>query len=510
MLEFFRRHRGAFLITLTVIIIVSFSFWSGWRTDATRAATASPADKVLKAYGNDYTVAEIQRMQRLLQATQYLQMGDLGQGLQFIAQSPETQGADEVINLIILQEEMKRLKIHPSEAEARAELESLPSLQENGKFSPQQAYSIQSMLGMFGLDGDDMLELARFNIGFRKIQELIAANYEPSPLEVEKIYAQRQQTLKIQTVDFKLEDFKKTVEVKDEDLQKYYDEHKEEYKSEAKRAVSYVVFEKPQDLDKKTPEERTKLQKELIDRVNAFTNEAQKPGADLAKIAAADATKAKVETLPLFARSTPPDALKSEPALVAAIFRHNKDNQAISDPISAEKGYYLFTVTEEVESKQQELAEVKEKIKETLVTQKAQEALSKGVNEAREALRKGLADKKKFDDLAKELKLTASPVRELTIAEPAQDLPNAFQIAREGQNTAAGEVTKALDTDTGALLVYVAAKELRKRDDSANLRKDVAERVSIGERRMLFGAWFNRKREEAKVTLLNSRNPAEG
>lgn len=510
MLEFFRRHRGAFLITLTVIIIVSFSFWSGWRTDATRAVAASPGDKMLRVYGNDYTLANTQRFGRLLEATQYLRMEDLGQALQFIAQAPETQGADAIINLIILQEEMKRLKIHPSDQEARAELESLPALQENGKFSPQQASSMESMLGMFGLDGKDMLELARLNIGFRKIQELIAANYEPSPLEVEKIYAQRQQTLKIQTVDFKLEDFKKAVEIKDEDIQKYYDENKETYKSEAKRAVSYVVFEKPKDLDKKTPEERTKLQKEVIDRVNAFTNESQKEGADLAKIAAAEATKAKVETLPLFARSTPPDALKSEPALVAAIFRHNKDSQAISDPVSGDKGYYLFAVTEVVEPKQQELAEVKDKVKDVLVGQKAQEAMSKAVNDAREALRKGLADNKKIEDLAKELKLTVSPVRELTIAEPAQDLPNAFDIAREGQDTAAGEVTKAVDTDTGAMLVYVAAKELRKRDDSADLRKNVAERVTFGERRMLFGAWFNRKREEAKVTLLVSRRTNDG
>jgi hypothetical protein len=92
-------------------------------------------------------------------------------------------------------------------------------------------------------------------------------------------------------------------------------------------------------------------------------------------------------------------------------------------------------------------------------------------------------------------------VKELTVDEPPTDLPNAFQIAREAENTAAGEVAKAVDTDTGATVVYVAARELRKRDDSAALRKNTEDRNASQERNRLFKAWFAGKRKEAGLSM---------
>ena len=56
MLEFFRRHRGAFLIVLTVIIIVSFSFWGGW--GRTRGDQVDRNATAFKIYGKEYTYRE--------------------------------------------------------------------------------------------------------------------------------------------------------------------------------------------------------------------------------------------------------------------------------------------------------------------------------------------------------------------------------------------------------------------------------------------------------------------
>jgi len=58
-------------------------------------------------------------------------------------------------------------------------------------------------------------------------------------------------------------------------------------------------------------------------------------------------------------------------------------------------------ITDIQEPKQQELKDVKEKIKETLVAQKAQEAIMKAANEARTALVDGLKAGEKLEELTK-------------------------------------------------------------------------------------------------------------
>lgn len=499
MLEFFRRHRGAFLITITVVIIISFSVWGGWKSGRDTMA-GQPTDIAFTIYGRDYTIAEAQRYGRRMNVVYMLQLFDLMSGLSRASQSAEDRGSDIILNQIVLQKEMERLGIHPSDAEAKAAMEQLPAFMENGAFSQQRAYNAEQMLGAYGFNGSDMLDVMKLHLGFTKLRDLLGRNYQAGPLEAEKAYASEYQTLKVRTASFALDDFKKTAQVSDADIQKYYDEKKDAYLSEEKRAVSYVFFEDPKDLDKKPLEERQKLQKAVVERVNQFNDASIQPGAKFDEVAAK--LKETVVKAGPFARSAAPEALKAEEELLNAVFALNREARGISDPVKGAKGYYIFTVTQVEAPKQQELAAVKDKVKEALVAQKAQEALTKAVNDARTALADGLKAGKNIDELAKTAKLTLSPVTDVTVAEPPQELASGYQIARQAQDTPAGEVARALDTETGALIVYVQAKELRKRDDSKTLRENMSGTRSEMERDRLFNAWFNRRREAAKAKVL--------
>ncbi|HYF36068.1 MAG TPA: peptidyl-prolyl cis-trans isomerase, partial [Prosthecobacter sp.] len=329
--------------------------------------------------------------------------------------------------------------------------------------------------------------------------ELISKNYVPSPLAVEKEYALQYQTLKISTIPFLLETFKKDVKITDEEIQKYFDETKETHKTAERRAVSYVFFEDPKDLDKKPLEERQKLEKESLAKVNSFANLTVAPDADLIKIAADQ--KVPVQTLPLFPRAEAPEAIKGERELIEAIFRFNKDTRTISDVIKTSKGFYIFTVTQIDEPKQQELSAVKEKIKETLTAQKAQEAMSKAVSDAQKALSEGLKEGKKIEDLAKEQKVTLTPMKDFDVSLPPPDVPDAHEVAEQAKETPPGQLTAPIEGAAGTTLVYVHAKELRKRDDSAALRKSMEESLASKDRDRIFGAWFQRKRAAAGLKL---------
>jgi hypothetical protein len=118
-------------------------------------------------------------------------------------------------------------------------------------------------------------------------------------------------------------------------------------------------------------------------------------------------------------------------------------------------------------------------------------------------LSEGLKAGKKIDELVKAQKLTLEALPDIDIANPPQEVPNSFYIAQEAAMTAVGGVSHAVDVDNGkaTVLVYVSAKELRKRPDAAELRKSQVESISDQERRSLFQAWFKKQHEAARISF---------
>ena len=500
MLEFFRHHRGAFLKTLTILIGLSMFYYGVSQTAGTNEQQAQITDVAVTVFGKDYTMGDVQRAQTSLQIAQYyMQAYELPSMLMTLSTDGNFSGGglNTLTNLFVARQLMEQLGVRPSDAEARAALEKLPSLQNNGKFDITRAQRLEEIANSQGFESADLLNIMKDTIGLQKLQELVSKNYVTSPLAAEKEYASSHHTIKGARIAFESETFKLAAKVTDDEVKKSYEENKESYKTEEKRAVNYVLFENPQDLDKKPLEERQKTQNQQMERVNAFNKLTTTDKKTF--VEAAQQTKEKVETVPAFARSEPPAALKAESNLLEMIFARSKDAKTAPEALEGTNGWFVFDVTKIEDPKQQELAEVKDKIKDKLLDQKAAEARTKAVNDARTALNAGLKAGKKIDDLVKELKLTLTALPDLDIANPPQDVPNAFLIAQTAAKTAPGSISNAVDYDKGTLLIYVSAKELRKRPDGADLRKSQADSLSQQERMSLFQAWFKKKHDEAKI-----------
>ena len=502
MLEFFRRHRGAFMIVLAVIVIIAFSFWGGPRTDAPQPG--DPTRTAFTMYGKDYSVAELSRYQRYMRLAYMLGMYDLPQQLVMVSRQFQTQDEvplDFVFNLLVLRRELEKNDIVISNAEAQAELQKLPSLQnrETGAFDAARASMMEDNLGSMGFRSSDLLELVKDKVGLDKLKALIGGNFEPSPLAVGKMYARQYQTVKASTITFALEEFKKQAKVTDEEIKKYYDEKKETYKTAEKRAVSYVFFEEPKDQEKLDAEKLKQVQNEYGKKVNDFNEATLKPNAKLELIAAG--MKMKPEATAPFSQDAAPEALKAEADVISAIFNHDTVNRPISDPVKGTKGYYIFSVLKTEEPKQQELKEVTDKIKEALVLQKAQESMLKAANDARESLQAGLKEGKKIADLVKDKKLTLVEVPEFSPSAPSPDTKVGREITDEAVKLPAGQLSTPVQSDVGAVLVFVTAKELRKREDSATLKQSLQDSLVFREQFEIFKAWFERRREEAKLDV---------
>ena len=474
------------------------------------AGARSADDTAFTIYGKDYSHIELGRLESYQRLGYMLQMYELAFGLASAAEqlkSTDRGGPnyDFVGNLLVLRQKAVEYGVAASDAEATKKLQSLGPLQKEGKFDEATAAGVEKNLGMYGFTADDMLQIAKDQIAYEKLQEIVGANYSPSPLAVAKTYANDQQTIKASTVLFALDDFKKKAEVKDDEIAKYYEQKKDTYKTPEKRAAVYVLFEKPKADDKKKPEENAKAETDLEKVAGDFDAEFVKPGADINALVAKfkkDKPDLKLETLPLFEKGTPPAQIKDDSKVVNEIFRSALKAGSNSDHVEGTKGYYFCKVTQVEEPKQQELKDVKDKIKEILVTQKAQEAMTKAANDARTAINDGLKAGKKLDDVLKDKGLKAEALPEFTSKNPPPNNPQGQTIAKAASETPAGSVAKtkdAISSDKGELLVIVTAKELRKRDDSATLKTSEETSLASRARSDLFHSWFATLRTAANM-----------
>ena len=522
MLQFLRHQTKPIMITLAVIIIIAFTFWGGTGKTGARGAMAAQDETAFTLYGQEYTYLEKGRFERFFELARGLQMFDFLQGLMSASRKYQIEGErvpfDITINHLVLRKELERNGIHASDAEAQTEFKKLQAFRNRttGEFDPAQVELFQKNLGSFGMTDADVLDLMRDAIGLRKLQKLVSGNYVESKKIVDQFYTATYQTIKGSSITFALDTYKKTAEVSADDIKKYYESKKDEFKTAEKRAISYVLLKKP-DLDPKPEakkdekkdekkeepkpltekERREKLNKYSTD-VNDFSTATIAQGAKFEEVA--KKFNAEVKTAPAFSRDTPPDAIKEEFTLLMDVFSNDPKTHPISEPVESKDGnYYFFTVTNIEEPRQQEQKEVEAKIKEILVEQKAQELMAKAATDARKSIEDAVKGGKKFEDAVKELKLEAKPLPEFSPSEPPKDLPNGRELAGFAEKTAAGKFTDALSTETGKMLVFVTAKELRKREDSAKLREDLAKNYGEYSQSTLFRAWFDRRRDEARI-----------
>jgi hypothetical protein len=506
MLEFLRRHNKTFFLVVTAVVIISFTFWGSYTKTGNRPGMITPDDTAFTVDGEEHDYAEYKRLSQYYQIAARLGLkvlngrADFADALTEFAprfRAREEVPRDFVFNLVLLRHELKKSGIHASDPEVKEQFRRLPLFLTNGELDRAKLEGFENAIGMFGMRVSDVYDLIRDWLGMQKLMVVVAGNNVPSPHLVAQFYAATCQTIQAATIPFALEEFKKTAQVTEEEMKKYFEQKKDQFKTPERRAVSYVLFNSPEGLDKVALEERIKKNGEFSKSVEDFSNEAF-AGAKFEELVKKFGKEAK--RLPLFTREAQPEELKKEQELAFEIFRNDPKKQPVSEPVKSEKGYYFFAVTELEEQKPQEFKDAEPKIREILIAQKAQEAMMKAANDAKKVVDDAVKGGKKFEEAAKEAKLAPQDVPEFTPNDPPKDLANGYQIANEAQQTPAGSCAKKpLVTDSGVVLVFVKSKELRKREDSASLRQRVEESLTMLAERDVFRAWFDRRREEANV-----------
>jgi len=436
MMKALRRHKDWLMIVIAILTI-PFIFYFVKMPDIGRG----PGD-LGQIYGRQLSQIEIDANARLGGLAQALGMSDFWETLSL--RQPGNGGYGTfAVDLIILRHEAERLGLRPSGAEIADVVRKLPVFQgESGFDITKFSDFVRNGLGPRGLGEEHIEQLARDEICLNEIKELLAAGVTISKDELDETFRRGYDKFFVSVIRFRSADFENGITIKDEDVQKYYDAHKSELKTDEKRKVEFVhlglteepaeytnlpgplsqpayssIFtdrfiqslmsakgatppsfgsdvtaQPPNEQKTLTGTERIEALQELSDSATNFTEAVLET--DFKQ--AAGKFQLPVHETGEFTAAAPDPQLKADPQLGAAAFKLSmqKPNND-SDPIQVADGFYILHLTGITEARPLTMEEAKPKIVDAIKKSRTRELIStKGAevaNQLREAAKSSAA-----------------------------------------------------------------------------------------------------------------------
>jgi hypothetical protein len=370
MMKLLRKHRDWLMIVIAILAI-PFIFYFVQRPDY----GAMRSDRFARMYDRNVSMLEAQQTVRLLTLAQALGMSDFVQTLTAGAGQDSNQVAVQfIVNLLVLRHEAARLGIRPGYAEIADVVRTLPAFQGDSGFDMKKFTDFApNWLTPMGLSEEHIEQLVRDQLSLNQIKQLLAAGVTIPKGELDENFQRGHDTLFVTLIRFESADLSKDIKVSDEDVQKHYDAHKAELKTDEKRKVEFVTLALTDEEKKLTGKERIEVLQKLSDRATDFTQALLEKGADFKQ--AAEKFHLPVHEVGEFTKAAPDPQLKADPALGTAAFKLSAQ-EPNSDPVQVADGFYILHLAGITEARPLTLEEAKPKIVDTIQKSKARELMS--------------------------------------------------------------------------------------------------------------------------------------
>ncbi len=336
MMKLLRKHRQWLMIVIAILAI-PFVFYFVQRPDY----GAIRSDQFARVYDRNVSMIEAQQTVRLFNLAQALGMSDFVQSLTVGAGQNQNQVyAQFILNLLVLRHEADRLGIRPSAAEIADRVRDLPAFRGDAGFDIKKFTDfVQNGLSPNGLGEEHIEQLVRDELSLNQVKQLLAAGVSIPAAEIEANYDRAYDTLYVDLIRLRPADFEKDIKITDEDVQKYYEAHKAELKTEEKRKVEFISLALSEEQKKLTGKERIEALQKLSDRANDLTQALLEKGADFKAVAAK--FQLIVQQTDEFTAAAPDPKLNVDPQLGGAAFKLSQQ-EPNSDPIQVADGFYIF------------------------------------------------------------------------------------------------------------------------------------------------------------------------
>ncbi|MCF6312333.1 MAG: peptidyl-prolyl cis-trans isomerase [Verrucomicrobiales bacterium] len=497
MLSQIRHIQKGVLIVVCIVIIIAFAFlYSDYD------ASSGSANTTFVVYGKGYRAKESRVLSNSFDVAIQLGLYDFVRSL-FGEGRQDEDRTDYVLNMVILREEAKRLGVQPSAEEVKKAIPNLPIFKIQ-RWAGED-YIRNNITGPLGFTDADLYQLVKDYLSWQQIHELLAAGIDPVPDEIERIYTRKYQRISGAVITFSRADEEKKVKVSDEEIEKYYQEHKEDLLSQEKRSASYTHFALPvaKLKDKATKEEQAlfaeQKQKDALafnKKVAEVYEEMAAEGADFAKVA--ETNKLKVIKTGSITLTDVPKELEGKADVLRAVFGVNEE-QALSSPIlQADGSYYIVHLDELKAPEPLALKDATEAIVKVLKTRKSGEQLQAAAAKVQASINEALAAGKTFAEAAKAAAVKPVELKAFSMDDPPKEIENARLIVDTAVNLKVKKLSSIVNTPTGAMLVYVDGKVIYKSKEEESRKNMIKGQLSYQDSRTLYQAWFQEKRSAAE------------
>lgn len=235
MLKFIRRNaEAAWVKIMFVIIVVVFVFWG-----IGSVVGGQKAQIVARVNGEVIDPVDFTRTYNgLVRMYEDLYKGNF-QSEMLKSLNLKGQAMDQLIHGALLRQEAQRIGLRVTEAELRDSVAQMPAFQRNGRFN-RNVYL--NTLRANGMTAGEFEEAQRNELLGRKLQELIAAGIHVSEQEVRDRFRLDNERINLQFIKIEPSTFMPEVHLSDEDVQTYFDKHKDEFREPDRVRIAYVEY----------------------------------------------------------------------------------------------------------------------------------------------------------------------------------------------------------------------------------------------------------------------------
>jgi peptidyl-prolyl cis-trans isomerase D len=497
-----RKHRDWLMIVIAILAI-PFVFYFVQKPDYGAMARS----QVGKIYGHNISVDEARREMRLFELARVLDLNDFLRDLAPNGSTAEQIQEGFALNLMVLRHEADALGIEPTRAEIVATVTNFPVFRGATGFDPAK---YDEFVGRFlspnGFSSGALEELAKDELRLTRIKQLVSAGVTTPESEGKSTFEEFYGKNFVSVIRLHASDYLKEIKITDDDIQKYFDAHKAELKTDEKRKVEFVKLALTDEQKKLTGKERIDVLQKLADRANDFSQAMLEKDADFHKVAAK--FQLPVQTTGEFTTGNVDPLLNADPQLSAVAFQLNPQ-EPNSDPVQAPDGFYVLHLAGVNEARPLTLEEAKPKIVDAIKASRAREwATNKGAKAAHDVA-EGLKAGEPLTFALEKFNLKPEKLEPFTLADdvdPAQNKPknqpqDIMIIKNMASQIEPGTVSEFFPNGDGGLFVYLEKREPPDPGSYQQKRAAFDERYLNNKRALVFLEWLHDRYRAANVEI---------
>jgi peptidyl-prolyl cis-trans isomerase D len=501
MMKLLRKHRQWLMIVIAILAI-PFVFYFVQKPDY----GAIRSDQFARVYDRNVSMMEAQQTVRLFNLAQALGMSDFVQSLTVGAGQNQNQAYTEfILNLLVLRHEAARLGIRPGASEIADRVRDLPAFRGDAGFDMKKFTDfVQNGLSPNGLGEEHIEQLVRDELSLNQIKQLLAAGVSIPAAEIKTNYERAYDVLSVNLIRLRPADFEKDIKITDEDVQKYYEAHKAELKTEETRKVEFISLTLSEEQKKLTGKERIEALQKLSDRANDLTQALLEKGADFKAVAAK--FQLTVQQTDEFTLAAPDPKLNVDPQLGGAAFKLSQQ-EPNSDPIQVADGFYILHLAAVVEARPINIEEAKPKIVEAIKNSRGRELMSTKGAEVVHQLREAKKSGQPLDAAIQKSGVKIEKVSAFSLLDETP--PGGEEAKKESAELTAiknavaymnpGDISDFFPSEEGGLIAIVEKREASAAANNTEKKAAFENRLLNNKRQIVFYEWLRERQRAANV-----------